>query len=260
MGRVILAVTLKKGYYLYAIFAEEKPQEFGPIGIGGRGDMVYTLHYGDLAMAVSKTPVTIYDPVRKNAMAHQRVLSAIMQRYSVLPVSFGTCVDSYDKLMDIFAGVYEEAKSALAKIENKIEVGLRVFWKKETFIKEVGVANREVESLKKQIVDQGGGEKAYWQMLELGEKLQMIADAKRQQYVSQLFETLQAIAADAILKDVTSERMIINATFLVDKTREKEFDKAVNKLYNQYLESLEFKYTGPWPPYNFVNIKISGDE
>ena len=32
--------------------------------------------------------------------------------------------------------------------------------------------------------------------------------------------------------------------------------EAVKALSRKYEEVLSFKYTGPWPPYNFVNIKL----
>ena len=39
-------------------------------------------------------------------------------------------------------------------------------------------------------------------------------------------------------------------------SREQEFDEAVKALSRKYEDVLSFKYTGPWPPYNFVNIKL----
>jgi hypothetical protein len=50
--------------------------------------------------------------------------------------------------------------------------------------------------------------------------------------------------------------MILNAAFLVGREREKEFDEAVKGISRKYEDLLTFKYTGPWPPYNFVNIKL----
>ncbi|PYX92631.1 MAG: gas vesicle protein GvpF, partial [Acidobacteria bacterium] len=37
---------------------------------------------------------------------------------------------------------------------------------------------------------------------------------------------------------------------------ESEFDSIVNKIAKKYGKRLKFKYTGPWPPYNFVNIRL----
>ena len=50
--------------------------------------------------------------------------------------------------------------------------------------------------------------------------------------------------------------MIVNAAFLVERTQERAFDDKVKEVSRRYEDLLTFKYTGPWPPYNFVNIKL----
>jgi len=52
------------------------------------------------------------------------------------------------------------------------------------------------------------------------------------------------------------DKMILNAAFLLQREREAEFDDAVNRIARKFGERLNFKYTGPWPPYNFVNIRL----
>jgi len=53
------------------------------------------------------------------------------------------------------------------------------------------------------------------------------------------------------------ERMIINASFLVEKTKEGSFDQKVNELADQYADKIILKYVGTLPPFNFVNIEIN---
>ena len=43
----------KEGRYLYGILATGEKVELGPIGIGGREDLVYTLPYQDIAAVVA---------------------------------------------------------------------------------------------------------------------------------------------------------------------------------------------------------------
>ncbi len=50
--------------------------------------------------------------------------------------------------------------------------------------------------------------------------------------------------------------MILNAAFLVSRDREAAFDTRVKEIGQRYDGRLLFKYTGPWPPYNFVNIRL----
>jgi hypothetical protein len=49
--------------------------------------------------------------------------------------------------------------------------------------------------------------------------------------------------------------MIMNAAFLVSRDQEAAFDGKVKELGARY-DRLTFRYTGPWPPYNFVNIRL----
>src|SRR5690348_4895365 len=54
----------ESGIYVYCVIEADGPQAFGKIGIGGRGDEVYTIHYKDLAAVVSRTALMVYDPTR----------------------------------------------------------------------------------------------------------------------------------------------------------------------------------------------------
>src|SRR5437867_6577246 len=79
-----------EGKYVYCIIETDAPHRFGPIGIGGRGDEVYTIHYGGLAAVVSDTPVVVYDPTRENALTHEHANEAVLKEFTVIPMSFGT--------------------------------------------------------------------------------------------------------------------------------------------------------------------------
>ena len=48
---------------------------------------------------------------------------------------------------------------------------------------------------------------------------------------------------------------ILNGAFLVSRDSEGAFDQSIKQVAAQH-EKLTFKYTGPWPPYNFVNIRL----
>lgn len=49
-------------------------------------------------------------------------------------------------------------------------------------------------------------------------------------------------------------KILLNAAYLVDGEKEEAFDGMVNDLFEVWKDKVEFKYTGPWPAYNFVNI------
>ena len=81
---------VEQGKYVYCIIKTETPREFGSVGIGGRGDRVYTVHYKEFAAVVSNCPLIVFDPTRENALAHEHVNEVVMKEFTVLPMSFGT--------------------------------------------------------------------------------------------------------------------------------------------------------------------------
>src|SRR5438552_8343277 len=100
------------GKYVYCIIESDTPQMFGPIGMGGRSDDVYTISHGRLSAVVSDTPVVVYDPTRENAFTHEHVIESVMKEFTVLPMSFGAIFrtagdvvefmkDTSDALLDV---------------------------------------------------------------------------------------------------------------------------------------------------------------
>jgi Gas vesicle synthesis protein GvpL/GvpF len=65
------------------------------------------------------------------------------------------------------------------------------------------------------------------------------------------------LALEVKTNNTYGERMILNAAFLVEKTKEAAFDQKVNELADKYGDKMTFKYVGTLPPFNFVNIEIN---
>jgi len=73
----------------------------------------------------------------------------------------------------------------------------------------------------------------------------------------EILESLNKLSIKNIKGDVFSERLLLNHSFLAEKNKFSEFSEEIAKLEQKHKD-LKFVYTGPWPPYSFVNIKISG--
>ena len=54
-----------------------------------------------------------------------------------------------------------------------------------------------------------------------------------------------------------SDRLLLNKSFLVEKDKIENFSAQVAELEKKYPQ-FKFQYSGPWPPYSFVNIRIHG--
>src|SRR6266852_3594994 len=118
----------EQGKYVYCIIKTETPRDFGSVGIGGRSDRVYTVHYKEFAAVVSNCPLIVFDPTRENALAHEHVNEVVMKDFTVLPMSFGTVFRTENDIKEFLKGKYDALSDVLQKMDGKIEFGLKVNW------------------------------------------------------------------------------------------------------------------------------------
>ncbi len=245
----------EEGKYVYCIIKSAAPREFGPIGIGEESGRVYTVHYGDIAAVVSDTPIKIYDPTRENVLAHELVNETVMRDFTVIPMSFGTIFRTQDDIVELLKSTYRAFDEVLEKMRDKIEFGLKVLWDRDAVISRLEEEDEEIRRLKEEITNSLQNS-TYFARMQLGRMIETAVDEKASGYVTDIHESLKPVAIASRSNKLIGDRMIMNAAFLVDRAGEDVFDAAVKALSRRYEDVLAFRYTGPWPPYNFVNIKL----
>ncbi len=244
-----------QGKYVYCIIKTESPREFGPVGIGGRGDRVYTVRYKELAAVVSNCPSIVFDPTRENALAHEHVNEVVMRDSTVLPMSFGTVFRSDNDIRKFLREIYDALSDVLQKMDGKIEFGLKVNWDKDQVIRDIEQENEELRLLKEEI-QSSTSTSTYFSRMQLGRVVESALQAKADAYVSEIYEALRDVAIASRSNKPIGDKMILNAAFLVDREKTKAFDDQITDIAKKYENKLSFLYTGPWPPYNFVNIRL----
>jgi hypothetical protein len=242
------------GKYVYCIIRQEHERTFGEIGIGGH-PRVYTVHHRDLAAVVSDTPIVIYDPTRENVLAHEFVNETVMREFTVIPMSFGTVFRSEEDVSELLRSTYEAFTDVLDKMRDKIEFGLKILWDRDKVVANIENENDEIRRLKDEIT-RNATSSTYFARMQLGRLIESALEEMGNRYVAEVHDALKPVAVASRSNKVIGDRMILNAAFLVDRGRSEEFDERVREVSRKYEEVLTFKYTGPWPPYNFVNIKL----
>ncbi len=243
------------GKYVYCVVETKEEFDLGPIGIGEGENRVYTVHFGDLAAVVSDTPLKLYDPTRENLLAHELVNETVMKEYTIIPMSFGTIFRTEGDIVELLRSTGKAFSDVLAKIRDKIELGLKVLWDRELVVARLEEADPGIRGLKEEITNAAAGS-TYFARMQLGRLVESALEERGNEFVTDIYETLRPVSVATRSNKVLGDNMILNAAFLVERPREEEFDKAVKELNRRYQDVLFFKYTGPWPPYNFVNIKL----
>jgi hypothetical protein len=247
--------TGEEGKYVYCIVKTADERDFGPIGIGGGTSRVYTVHHRDLAAVVSDTPIRIYDPTRENVLAHELVNEVVMREFTVIPMSFGTIFRTEEDIGELLRSTYTAFEDVLRKMRDKIEFGLKVLWDRDKVVERLELSDQEIRRLKDEI-NGNAQSSTYFARMQLGRLIEAALESSANAYVMDIHESLRPVAVASRSSKPIGDRMMMNAAYLVERAREHEFDAAVKALSQKYEDVLSFKYTGPWPPYNFVNIKL----
>jgi len=243
-----------EGKYLYCIIGSNEGRNYGPIGIGGRGDEVTTISYEDLSGVISNTSTRKYVVSRENMTAHEKVIEKVMaEGYTVLPVRFCTIAESAEEIRDVLRKRRAELKGLLQDMDNKVELGIKALWKDTKVI--FGEIVEENEAIKR-LRDRIARKPTRDGQIRLGEMVQKALEKKKEREVKGIINSFKKLAVDFRANDTFGDNMFMNTAFLVDRSHEKEFDNLVEDFMTKYSERTKFKYVGPTPPFNFVNIVI----
>ena len=242
-----------RGRYVYCIIRSSTPMKFGAIGMDEQWAEVYTVNYKDMAAVVSDVPMVPLDSTRENVLAHERVNEIVMRDHTVIPMSFGTIFKTRDDILELLRSAYDAFNDVLNKMQDKLEFGLKVLWDRDDMVRAIETEDEDIHRLKNEISSQKGS--TYFARMQYGRLIDSALQARSERYVAEFLEKLRDVSVASRINKAIGDKMIMNAAFLVQRDQEQNFDRRIKKIASQF-DKLTFKYTGPWPPYNFVNIRL----
>jgi hypothetical protein len=251
-------MTKGEGCYIYGIIGANHRQEFGPIGIGGRGDVVYTLPYQDVAAIISRSPIVKYPVSRENTIAHAKVLEKVVEEYTVLPVRFCTISDNDEIIVEkLLKTRYQEFMHLLRKMCGKSELGIRARWiDLNAIFTELVEENEDIKALKDALLVEINEQRKYANSIKIGLLVQKALAEKRKREAEELLEALRPLSLDCKEMQFYGDMNLVNAAFLVDREKQHYFDQKMNELEKVYKNRKQLKYTYSMVPYNFVKIVV----
>ena len=252
-------ITDKSGHYVYCITGARQERNWRAIGLD-RTD-VLSVTGDDLSMVVSSHPLTRLVVSAENMMAHAKVIQRVMQEFdSVLPVRFGTIAANAGEIRHLLDRRHQKFLSLLGYMDHKIELDVKGLWSNMAPIyEEVVRENRSIEKAKTQTAKLPGA-KYLQNRCQVGMMVQEALLKKKEREAKIVTDYFRNTAVDLKLNRTTSDEMFLNAAFLVDRGREKEFDNLMDRLCLRYRERAAFKYAGPLPVFNFVNVVINSEQ
>ena len=246
----------KMGKYIYCVIEGEKKQIFTSRNIGKTPSQVYSVHHKDIGAIVSDSPIVSYSLISDNYLAHQRVIEeAMYENLTPLPVRFGTIAKDETSVKIILEKRYSEFEENLAAVRGKRELGLKVFWNGEIAYNEILQQNESIKKMRDQIAALPP-QKTYYQRIEIGKLVQNALEEKRDREGEEILSLFKTLCTDYRTNKIIGDKMIVNASFLVDENQEELVDEAIDQLIEANNGRLRINYVGPIPTYNFIEIVI----
>src|SRR5690242_21724300 len=197
----------QEGRYVYGVIEAKDTANFGKIGIGGMGETVYTVHHGDVAAVVSKTPVFIFDPTRENALAHEHVIETVMKTNTIIPMSFGTVFRTDDDIREVLKSIYSSLKDVLNQMAGKLEFGLKVNWDRDQIIEDTKQEDEEIRQFHQEIIRKHL-QSTYLARMQLGRMIDKALAERSIGYVREIYEALRGVCVASRDNQPIGDKMI----------------------------------------------------
>lgn len=234
-----------RAHYLYGIVRGDGGWEPAVAGLGT--SPVRAVREGGLAALVSDAGGLRVVPTRAHLLMHQRVTEAVLREHTLVPVAFGTVLPSEARVRELLRVARAPLTRALSALEGRVELGLKVLCHGDALTRRLqeetpGLARGDDEP-----------EEDHEQRLEVALRECTTRD------LNGLRAGLCPLAEATHEAPPLGERMILNAAFLVDRTRVAAFEARLQSLVAR-LDAYTFRFTGPWPAYSFVDVRLDVEQ
>jgi hypothetical protein len=226
--------------YVYAIVEQGRALPDGLKGIDTRTPQI--LNCGDVAAVISESPRVPPAPEVEKLWLHEKLIERLMCDRAVLPVRYGTQLTSERAVLELLSSNQTAFCSNLGRVRGRVELSVRVMW----------------DDLPCHAPDAGKpavGGRDYMQTRLLEERDRRARCKRGQALVDQVDAVLSTFADQHTAKLLATPRMLLTAAYLVNCERVTEFRAAIRRLACD-RPNLQFLCTGPWPPYNFVDVVV----
>lgn len=242
--------------YVYGVLSGP---DAGRLSVGGvEGADVRTVEHAGLAAIVSTLDADALAAARE-VRAHWRVLEEASKRGPVLPVRFGTVMESdaaiRERLLAPRAGELMELLNALA---GRVQLGVKGEYDEEHLLREVVRSSPQVAALRERVMALPENA-SYYERIRLGELVSAEVARRRQQDGALALARLEKLAVASQAEELSSPDGAFNLAFLVDSQGVDKFSQAVGRLREELGERVTLRYVGPLPPYSFVEPDLGAE-
>ena len=226
--------------YVYAILPGEVSLFPGIVGLAGTP--LTAVSWGALAAATSPIASVELRPTPENLLRHEAVVEQLRRTTRALPVRFGTTFENSTRVQQVLAQRHDTLLADLARIGDKVEMGLTVLWDPD---------GEEVAEGADQPAEGVGPGTSYLQARLAQHRREESRRSQARVLAREVAAILRGHASASQTRCLPTPRLALSAAYLVTPARLGAFGEAFEEVRRTHSD-LRFLLSGPWPPYSFV--------
>jgi Gas vesicle synthesis protein GvpL/GvpF len=242
----------QRAIYVYGIVAASDRTEIDSAGVGREHTRVRRISQDGIAALVSDLSEGALAAAR-DLRAHWSVLGEAAARTTVLPVRFGTVMESEQAVsLDLLAPNAERLAATLAELDGKVQLSVKGFYDEELLLRQVVQEAPAIARMRERV--HGLPQAAtYYDRIRLGELVAAEVDRHRAQDAELVLGRLEPLAVAARAEPPTTKDAALDTAFLVERDRVDAFGHAVQELAGELGARVRIRFIGPLPPYSFAD-------
>jgi hypothetical protein len=254
--------VVPSGAYVYALLRSRDAVDLGPIGVpyGGVPGHVRAIRAGVAAALVSpcetRHPVA---PLRRTLEPHHNVIQTALALTTVVPMAFGHVARSESRVAVMLERQERDIEEELDRLEDKVEMGLRVRWEVPDVFKYIVDGDAELAALRDRAFA-GRRRPTPTEKIELGRLFDARREDRRERLAERLVAALSPLAVEVNTGRPRGEQAVADLSFLIERRFVERFGDTVRALGEAWPSEYVFQCTGPWAPFHFVELELEGAE
>ena len=202
-------------------------------------------------------------PKRRHLLAHTRVLEAVGEGATVLPMRFGMQASSADEFCALVSEHEAEIMAGFQRLEGQVELGLRIEFPREAALKATLDADPALAKTHASLVRLQ--QAPHFEAAAFGQKLADALDRRRADAQRTLLDQLRPHLTDVVVKAPESDVQVLAVDVLVPWTSQTFLSEVLEDSVGAvagFAPDAEptIRIIGPVPPFSFVDLTLAPAE
>ncbi|HZX05780.1 GvpL/GvpF family gas vesicle protein [Kribbella sp.] len=237
-------------YYVYGVAFDDVQLPEDVQGLDERP--VDVVRSGSLAAVVSELSTDLRLGKRRHLLTHSRVLDTIAQQAPIVPLRFGTVVETRAAAVELLDAAEDRLVPLLHSLNGTSQYTVHARYDEQQVLAEIVAEDPQIADLHRQTRGTSD-ETTLNARLRLGELVAAALDHKRAADAPSVLEPIAKHAvAHSVRSPATDVERLVDAAFLVEDRNAGQFDRAAEAVARALHGRVRIKLVGPTAPYDFV--------